>query len=64
MRYRKGTIYEEYTYKRYVRGVGLDKRRRFVAEIQINNKRHRCRSTNICNVKNWLNDMIEKYPTY
>ena len=38
MRYRKGCIYEEYTYKRYVRGVGMYLRRRFVAEIQVAGK--------------------------
>lgn len=64
MRYRTGYIYEEFTYKRYVRGVGLCWRRRFVAEIQVAGKRFRCRSTNPRNVQAWLNDMLEKYPVY
>lgn len=63
MRRRTGCIYEEMTYKRYVRGVGLYWRRRFVAEIHVDGKRYRCRSTNVRNVTAWLHDMLEKYPT-
>lgn len=63
-RRRKGTIYTEYAPKRFVRGVGLDWRTRYVGEITVNGYRYRCRSTNINNVRAWLNDMIEKYPTY
>lgn len=64
MRYRTGCVYEEYTYKRYVRGVGIDRRRRFVAEIKVRGRRYRCRSTNPANVRAWLQDMLNKYPTY
>ena len=37
---------------------------RWVAEIMVNRKRYRFRSTNYDNVRWWLNTMIEKYSDY
>lgn len=64
-RKRRGTLYSEFTNKgrssvRYVRGAKPVYCFRWVAEIQINGKRHRMRSTNYDNCRAWLNDMIAK----
>lgn len=62
---RTGTIYSEMTNKgrsstRYIRGCKPIYCYRWVAEIKINGKRHRFRSTNEANCRTWLNDMIAK----
>ena len=64
---RKGCIYSEITNagsSTLGRGVrGTNKRimkSRWVAEIMVNRKRYRFRSTNYDNVRWWLNTMIEK----
>ena len=64
MRYRTGYIHEEYSPKYYRRGVGVCWRTRYVGVIHVMGKRYRMRSTNYNNVRAWLNDMLEKYPTY
>lgn len=61
----RGSLYSEMTNKgrssvRYVRGAKPVYCFRWVAEIQINGKRHRMRSTNYDNCRRWLEDMIEK----
>lgn len=61
----RGSLYSEMTNKgrssvRYVRGAKPVYCFRWVAEIQINGKRHRMRSTNYDNCRAWLNDMIAK----
>lgn len=68
---RKGCIYSEITNagsSTLGRGVrGTNKRimkSRWVAEIMVNRKRYRFRSTNYDNVRWWLNTMIEKYSDY
>lgn len=65
MNERTGTIYSEMTNKgrssvRYVRGCAPVYCFRWVAEIQINGKRYRFRSTNEANCRAWLDDMIVK----
>lgn len=62
---RRGSIYSEMTNKgrystKYVRGAKPIRCFRWVAEIIINRKRHRMRSTNYNNCRRWLDDMIEK----
>ena len=63
-RKRRGSLYDEYSPRYYRRGVGICWRIRYVGSIQVNGKRYRCRSTNYRNVRAWLDDMLEKYPTY
>ena len=63
-RRRRGYIYEEYSPKYYRKGVGMCWRTRYVGEITVCRKRYRCRSTNYANVRAWMDDMLEKYPTY
>lgn len=63
---RKGCIYSEFTNKgnhslRYVRGSKPVICARWVAEIQVHGKRYRFRSTNLMNVRMWLDDMVSKY---
>lgn len=62
---RKGCLYSEMTNKgrcstRYVRGAKPVYCFRWVAEIHVNGKRYRFRSTSYNNCCAWLNDMIEK----
>lgn len=64
MRNRTGCIYAEITNSGlYVRGQTIRKNR-YVGELMVARKRFRFRSTSYANVKRWLDDMIEKYPTY
>ena len=67
-RIRHGSIYNEFTNKgrssvRYKRGCKPIYCFRWVAEISINGKRYRFRSTNRKNAEAWLEDMIRKLDT-
>lgn len=62
---KNGTIYSEMTNKgrrstKLVRGVKPIYCFRWVAEISVDGKRHRFRSTNYANCRAWLDDMINK----
>ena len=70
-RKRTGTIYFETTNKgrssRRIgpRGVGgIVYTSRWVGEIMVNGRRYRKRSTNLDNVKFWLENMVSLYPYY
>lgn len=68
MRQRTGYIYSEFTNKgrcsiKAAQG-GIVKCYRWVGEVTVNGKRHRFRSTNLMNVRAWVNDMIERNPYY
>jgi hypothetical protein len=64
-RERRGTMTLEFTNKgrssvRYFRGAKPVYTYRWCAQIMINRKRHRMRSTNYNNCRAWLDDMIAK----
>ena len=78
MAQRRGTIYSEWQRNtgkrdssglgsvRYVKGVGRVAcgRLRWVAEITVDRRRYRFRSTNFNNCRHWIDMMLDKYPNY
>jgi hypothetical protein len=66
---KRGSLYSEMTNKgrsstKYVRGAKPIRCVRWVADIVINGKRYRMRSTDYNNCRRWLDDMIEKAGGY
>ena len=65
----RGCIWIDYTTKRgtgrcgcrYIRGVGRQTFRRYVAEVEYHGKRYRCRNVSYNVVRRWLDDMCAKF---
>lgn len=65
----RGCIWIDYATKRgtgrcgcrYIRGVGRQTFRRYVAEVEYHGKRYRCRNVSYNVVRRWLDDMCAKF---